>query len=140
MLQLHLLLQSTEKGSTPVDEYILKMRALTNVLIAFGQTIANEELVLYILGCLGADYESIIVNFSSCKAITSQEVQFILQSQEMHLKQLNILNIAAIVDPQASNNANYVVVRRNNGGIREEVLVLIEIVENAIKVQARVTA
>ena len=41
------------------------MRNIGDNLGVVGQSITNEELVLYILGGLGSEYESIMVNFTS---------------------------------------------------------------------------
>lgn len=72
ILQLHLLLQTTKKDSTPIDEYILKMKALFDALMAADQNITDKELILYILRGLGAEYESIIVNLISMESSTLQ--------------------------------------------------------------------
>lgn len=93
VLQLRLLLQTTKKGSTPVEEYVLKMRALAYALMAAGQNILDDDLILYILGGLGTDYESVVVNLTSRESLTLQEVQFMLQNQEMRLEQLSSSSI-----------------------------------------------
>ena len=54
-----------------------------------GQVILDEELILYILGGLGSDYESIIVNLSSKDSVTLPEAHFILQPHELCLEQFN---------------------------------------------------
>uniref|UniRef100_A0A803PBD2 Retrotransposon Copia-like N-terminal domain-containing protein n=1 Tax=Cannabis sativa TaxID=3483 RepID=A0A803PBD2_CANSA len=51
------LLQSTKKGSTTIEEYILKMRYLGDALMAAGQQITDDKLILYILGGLGNKYD-----------------------------------------------------------------------------------
>ncbi|XP_062093900.1 uncharacterized protein LOC133799928 [Humulus lupulus] len=78
VLQLRTTLQSTRKGSTHVDEYILKMHCLGDSLIADGQQISEDELILYILGGLDSEYEAVIINLTSCDSITLSEVQFLL--------------------------------------------------------------
>uniref|UniRef100_A0A803PX14 Retrotransposon Copia-like N-terminal domain-containing protein n=1 Tax=Cannabis sativa TaxID=3483 RepID=A0A803PX14_CANSA len=89
VLQLRGLLQTTKKGSTPIDEYILKMRCLGDALMAAGHSISDDELILYILGGLGNEYDSAIVNLTSKETVTFQEVQFLLQTQELRIEQMN---------------------------------------------------
>lgn len=62
------------------------MRALNDALMAVGQNISDDELILYILGCLGTDYESVIVNLTSRESLMLQEVHFMLQNQEICLE------------------------------------------------------
>ncbi|KAB5519913.1 hypothetical protein DKX38_024232 [Salix brachista] len=70
---------------------MLKMKSLAETLASAGQQISDDELILYILGGLGHDYDSVVVNLTSRHdPVTLQEVQYMLQSQEMRLEQLNI--------------------------------------------------
>ena len=69
---------------------MLRMRSLAETLASAGQLISDDDLILYILGGLGQDYDSVVVNLTSRHdQITLQEVQYMLQSQEMRLKQLH---------------------------------------------------
>ena len=65
------------------------MKSLTHELMSASQVIPYEELVLYILGGLGSEYESVIVNLSSKDSVTLPEAHFTLQAQELRLEQLN---------------------------------------------------
>ncbi|PON68986.1 Zinc finger, CCHC-type [Trema orientale] len=65
------------------------MRTLADALMATGQSLSDDKLILYILDDLSAEYESVIVNLTSHENLTIQEVLFILQNQEMRLDQLN---------------------------------------------------
>ena len=49
-LQLRLSLQTMKKGNNSVEDYILKMKSLAMSLMAVGQQIIDDELILYILG------------------------------------------------------------------------------------------
>ena len=89
ILQLRLLLQTTKKGATSIEELILKMKTNANALITAGQQISNEELILYIFGGLGPEFDSIVVNVTSRDSITLLEVQFMLQTHEMRLESQN---------------------------------------------------
>ncbi|KAM6546385.1 hypothetical protein CsatB_027121 [Cannabis sativa] len=94
VFQLCGMLQSTKKGSTPVDEYILKMRCLADALYAASHAISDDELILYILEGLGSEYDSAIVALTTKHVITLFEVQFLLQTQEMRIEQQH--SIAAL--------------------------------------------
>ena len=48
-----------------IEEYMLKMKNVVESLLATGQIITNEELILYILCGLGQEYESMVVNLTS---------------------------------------------------------------------------
>uniref|UniRef100_A0A803P6J6 CCHC-type domain-containing protein n=1 Tax=Cannabis sativa TaxID=3483 RepID=A0A803P6J6_CANSA len=90
LLQIRGLLQSTKKGSSTIDEYILKMKGYADSLAAAGQAISDEDLALYVLGGLGQEYESVVVNLTSrSELLTLQEIQFMLHSQEVRLQQLS---------------------------------------------------
>ncbi|PON91412.1 Zinc finger, CCHC-type, partial [Trema orientale] len=108
-LQLRLLLQNIKKGSSSIDEYILKMRGLADSLLAAGQPISDEELILYILGGLGSDYEAVVVNLTSRQdSISLQEVQFLLQNQEMRLEHLLSTTSVDLSSPSAHlTSANF---------------------------------
>uniref|UniRef100_A0A803NKH8 GAG-pre-integrase domain-containing protein n=1 Tax=Cannabis sativa TaxID=3483 RepID=A0A803NKH8_CANSA len=88
LLQLRNLLQTTKKGSLSIEEYILKMKQHADQLATIGQPIHDEDLVLYILGGLGTEYEAVVINLTSrTEPLTLQEVQLMLQSQEMRIQQ-----------------------------------------------------
>lgn len=89
-LQLRFQLQSLKKGNLSIHDYMLKMRSLAKNMSAAGQLISDDELILYILGGLGHEYDSVVVNLTSRHdQVTLPEVQFMLQSQEMRLEQFN---------------------------------------------------
>ena len=69
-----------KKGNSSIEDYILKMKSLAMSLMAAGQQITDDELILYILGGL-----------TSRESITLQEVQYILQTHEMRLESLNAI-------------------------------------------------
>ena len=85
--------------------FILKMKARANDLMAAGQAISDDELILYILGGLGPEFESIIVNLTSRESLTLQEVQYLLQTYEMKLENLSA---SAMLDISNSTAANMV--------------------------------
>ena len=81
------------------------MKARANDLMAAGQAISDDELILYILGGLGPEFESIIVNLTSRESLTLQEVQYLLQTYEMKLENLSA---SAMLDISNSTAANMV--------------------------------
>lgn len=56
------------------------MRTMTNALMATSQTITDDELILYILGSLGPEFESVVVNLTSRENLSLQKGQFMLQN------------------------------------------------------------
>ena len=50
VLHLRFLLQTTERGSMAVEDYILKMRSLAHESMLAGQQVSDDDLVLYVLG------------------------------------------------------------------------------------------
>ncbi|XP_062103704.1 uncharacterized protein LOC133814806 [Humulus lupulus] len=109
VLQLRGLLQTTKKGATHVDEYVLKMQCLADALMVVGQAISDDDLIMYILGGLGSEYESVVVNLTSKDSVTLQEVQFMLQSQELRLEQQHALFALDLHPP----TVNYASVTKN---------------------------
>ena len=102
-LQLRFQLQSLKKGNLSIHDYMLKMRSLSETLASAGQLISDDELTLYILGGLGHDYDSVVVNLTSRHdQVTLQEVQYMLQSQEMRLEQLNLSTPSDTYTPNAN--------------------------------------
>ena len=54
-----------KKGSMTVHDYFLKMRTIADTLTFTGQSISDDELLLYILGGLGSEYDPVVVNLTS---------------------------------------------------------------------------
>ncbi|WJZ93380.1 hypothetical protein VitviT2T_012325 [Vitis vinifera] len=85
ILQLRQQLQ-LKKCATLVNEYVLKKRTLAYCLIATGQPIFDDEVILYILSGLSPEYESVVVNITSKNHITLQCVMFMLQNHEQRIE------------------------------------------------------
>ncbi|XP_060669583.1 uncharacterized protein LOC132800269 [Ziziphus jujuba] len=73
------LLQNTKKGNLSIDALVLKMKDLMNNLIAAGDNASETDLVTYILGALGTDYEPI----STILGIRPE--QYTVQEVQSHL-------------------------------------------------------
>ena len=105
------LLQSTEKGGSSIDDYMLKMKQYAESLAEAGEPIGDDSLSLYILSGLGPEYESVVVNLTNrTKPLTLQDLQFSLQSHEMGIQQ----NAASTLESVQANLAN-LSVRGNRG-------------------------
>ena len=89
LLHLRFLLHTTKKGSLLVEDYILIMKNLAHDLLLTGQAIPDNELVLYISGGLGSEYESVVVNLTARESVTLAEAQFMLQTHELRLETFN---------------------------------------------------
>ncbi|KAL6344904.1 hypothetical protein AAG906_006662 [Vitis piasezkii] len=93
-LQLRFMLQSLKKGALSINDYVLKMRNIADMLSASGKPVPDEDLILYILGGLGPEFETIVVNITSrSEAISLQEVHYLLQSHEIRLEQLSATSV-----------------------------------------------
>lgn len=53
-----------KKGNLTVDGYILRMRTIVDSILAAGKSLLNEDLILYVHGGLGQEYENVIVNLT----------------------------------------------------------------------------
>ena len=118
-LQLRFMLQSLKKGALSINSYVLKMRNIADMLSTSGKPVPYEDLILYILGGLGPEFETIVVNITSrSEAISLQEVHYLLQSHEIRLEQLSAASVidvppAAHITVGGVQNSN-----TNNGQFR----------------------
>ena len=78
LLHVRFLLQATKKGIMSIEDYLLKMKSVAHELMSASQLIPNDELVLYILGGLGPEYESVTVNLTFKDSLTLSEAQYML--------------------------------------------------------------
>lgn len=59
IIQLRVTLQQTKKGSMSISEYCIKIKTIADQILAGGGHISEAELVVYILGELGDDYDTL---------------------------------------------------------------------------------
>ena len=79
VLQLRFQLQSTKKGDLSIQDYILKMRGIADSLNSTGLILSDKELLLYILGGLGNEYDPVVINLTSRhESVSLQEAQYLL--------------------------------------------------------------
>ena len=63
-MQLRLAFQTTQKGSLSMMEYILKLKTLADNLAVIREPVTEvQDQILQLLGALGANYNSIVINF-----------------------------------------------------------------------------
>ncbi|KAL5836880.1 hypothetical protein ACOSQ3_014049 [Xanthoceras sorbifolium] len=79
IMHLRAQLQGMKKGSMKVSDYIVKIKGITDSLMATGQVITEQDLVAYILGGLGLEFDPVVVNLTSKKEeINLQDAQFLI--------------------------------------------------------------
>lgn len=119
-MNLRFQIQTLKKGSSAIDEYILQMRVLADGLPAAGQPLNENELVLYVLGGLGAEYDAVVVNLTTRGPVPSiSKVHAILQVYEMRL--LHNSSVAGNTNVTSSANAVMKDNKSNtNGKLREK--------------------
>ncbi|POO03852.1 Zinc finger, CCHC-type [Trema orientale] len=84
------------------------MKNLSDSLSAAGQVLPDEEFILYILGGLGPEYDSVVVNLTShSNSFSLQEVQYMLQSHEIKLEQLNSAATLDITIPSTNYASHF---------------------------------
>ncbi|KAL5794470.1 hypothetical protein ACOSP7_003064 [Xanthoceras sorbifolium] len=81
-------LQNLKKGALSITEFVVKMKGIVDSLTAAGKIITEIDLVAYILGGLGQEFDPVIATITAKKEdITLQEAQFLLMSFEARLEQ-----------------------------------------------------
>ena len=101
-----------------IEEYFVKKKNVADLFnVSGGQTLTDVELLLCILRGLGSEYESVVVHLTSLKgAITLEEAQFMLQTQEIRIAH----QVAhTTIDIQGNPFTNYVNFRRGSNGSRK---------------------
>lgn len=87
-MNLRFQLQTLKKGNSSIDEFVLQVRNIADALHAAGQTLSDDKVVMHLLGGLGSEFESVVVNLTTRPPLPSfTEVHSILQTHEMRLFQ-----------------------------------------------------
>ncbi|KAL5850415.1 hypothetical protein ACOSQ3_008470 [Xanthoceras sorbifolium] len=111
-------LQSLKKGALSITEFVVKMKGIVDSLTAASQIISEIDLVAYILGGLGQEFDPVIATITAKKEeITLQEAQFLLMSFEARLEQFTSHTTLDL--PPASANVLH---RINKGELPENFL------------------
>lgn len=71
IIQLHIQLQQTKKGSMNAVDYCIKIKWIADKMLAAGGHIWESEFVVYVLGRLGEEYEILSLNLTTRLQIPS---------------------------------------------------------------------
>ncbi|KAJ3708372.1 hypothetical protein LUZ61_012077 [Rhynchospora tenuis] len=108
-------LQSVTKGSGSCEDFIQKIRAIADELSFIGSPLAEEDLVLAVLGGLGSEYNSFVMAVNSrAEPATFAEVQSLVLSHET-LLQAQVPSTSLL--PSSSNPSAFYA-QNNNGFTR----------------------
>lgn len=79
-----------------MDDYFLQMRTIADGLLAAGHSLSDDDLVLYVLGGLGAEFDAVVVSLAIGRELPSlSEVHSILHIHETRLHQsIDVSNLA----------------------------------------------
>ncbi|XP_043703648.1 uncharacterized protein LOC122653773 [Telopea speciosissima] len=109
IMQLRYQLQNVKKGSLSVSDYYNRVKTIADSLAAANHPVDDSDLILYILGGLGAGYESFATAIlTRTDPISSEDLHSLLLSHELHLDQFRTTmepcSMALIATTPPSNN------------------------------------
>ena len=58
-------LQNLKKGTLNINEYVVMMKGIADSLIVAGQVVSDQDLVGYILGGVGQEYDPVVVTITA---------------------------------------------------------------------------
>ncbi|XP_075521494.1 uncharacterized protein LOC142554709 [Primulina tabacum] len=91
MMQYKLQLQTLKKGSLSMKDYLGKMKNYVDSLSVCGHPISDDDQVLYILGGVGMEYDSVVVHVASRgESISPSEVGALLLSHEGRIESYTV--------------------------------------------------
>ncbi|KAH0678883.1 hypothetical protein KY284_019968 [Solanum tuberosum] len=64
LMKIRLQLQTIKKGSLSMIDYLQKMKSIVDNLTAAAQPVKDDDPILYILSCLGPNYDVLVVSES----------------------------------------------------------------------------
>ncbi|KAL5831942.1 hypothetical protein ACOSQ4_017296 [Xanthoceras sorbifolium] len=86
--QLRSQMHHTKKGNLAISEYVLKIKTLADCLVAAGQLISYQDLLVNILEGFSNQFDVVVVNITSMqRTIYVQEAQFLLMNYEARMNQ-----------------------------------------------------
>ncbi|XP_047320455.1 uncharacterized protein LOC124924463 [Impatiens glandulifera] len=89
LMQLRLQLQTIKKGESSMESYLQAIKVITDNLAAAEQKVADEDLILYVLGGLGPEYESLLVAVTTRPdSINVDDLSGLLLTHEIRLESL----------------------------------------------------
>ncbi|OVA09844.1 hypothetical protein BVC80_1753g44 [Macleaya cordata] len=84
--QLRQQLQTLRKGNLSMDEYLVKIKGITNVLGFVRQSVSDSDLILTILRGLGAEYQNFVTGIMARPTLPSYyELRALLIAVEMNV-------------------------------------------------------
>lgn len=96
------------KGNLKMEEYLTKMKKLTDQLKLVGNPVTISDLIIQILNGLDSDYNPIVVKLSYQSSLTWVDLQAQLLAFESRLDQLNKLtNMSPNASANVVNNTEY---------------------------------
>ncbi|MQM00399.1 hypothetical protein Taro_033133 [Colocasia esculenta] len=90
VLQLRLQLQQLKKGAFTISDYLQRAKYLQNCLAITADPVSNNDMLLYVLGGLGSEYESFVTAIMTrmdAASLTLDDIQGMLLNQEILLQQ-----------------------------------------------------
>ena len=86
--QLKIVLRNTSKGSTPVSECLLRIKAPVNALVSIGCTVSNSEHIVVILGGLSTEYDAFVTSINTrMDPYSMAEIEALLLAHESRIEQ-----------------------------------------------------
>ncbi|KAH0635974.1 hypothetical protein KY290_036371 [Solanum tuberosum] len=108
LMQLRLQLQTTKNGNSSMVEYLQKMKTCADNLVVATHLVTDDDLVLYILGGLGQEYDDVVVSFiARADLISLFDLHgFLLNSGATHHLTNNMQNMAIRGEYMGSDQIN----------------------------------
>lgn len=107
---------NTRKGEMKMDQYLLKMKNLSDKLKLAGSPISSSDLIIQTLNGLDADYNPVVVKLSDQINLTWVDLQAQLLAFENRMKQLH--NFSNLSMNASANLASQTHFRNNKSGTR----------------------
>lgn len=108
VMQMRWRLQSMEKGSLSILEYVEQKRSMADNLASIANPVSEDDLVNYILHRLGEDYSSFHTSINTrAEPILVDELLGMLLQEEEKLEHSKKVLMSANVATQKSRNNNY---------------------------------
>ena len=85
-------LQQIRKGSSTIDEYLSKLKAISDNLSMAGSPISDSDLITQVLASLGAEYTPIVLHLSDRENLTWIDMHSRLLTFERHLEHLSAVD------------------------------------------------
>ncbi|KZV45700.1 hypothetical protein F511_26726 [Dorcoceras hygrometricum] len=89
-MQYKLQLQTLKKGGLGMKDYLSKMKGYIDILAACGHSIPEDDQILYVLGGIGVEYDSVVVHVTSrVDTLNLSEVGALLLAHEARIEAYN---------------------------------------------------